>query len=169
MAMHSGARSNVRAGCFDMTSSSGAARFVTPVVHWVALLALCSAYIQGGLTKLFDFAGAIAEMNHFGLTPAMPFAIATIVLELAAPFAILSGKYRWQGALALAGFTLVATFLANRFWELAPPERLMTANAFFEHLGLAGAFALVAWHDLRDRASTVRTHAASLRPSRPEP
>lgn len=138
-----------------MSISSAAARSATPAVHWVALLALCSAYIQGGLTKLFDFAGAIAEMNHFGLTPAMPFAIATIVLELAAPLAILSGRYRWLGALALAGFTVMATFVANRFWELPPPQRLMTMNAFFEHLGLAGAFVLVAWHDLRERAASV--------------
>jgi uncharacterized membrane protein YphA (DoxX/SURF4 family) len=131
--------------------SAAAARFATPAVHWIALLALCSAYIQGGLTKLFNFQGAIAEMNLFGLAPPVPFAIATIVLELAAPLAILSGRYRWLGALALAGFTLMATFVANRFWELAPPARLMTANAFFEHLGLVGAFLHVAWHDLRGR------------------
>jgi uncharacterized membrane protein YphA (DoxX/SURF4 family) len=129
--------------------STVAARLSTPTVQWIALLALCSAYLQGGLTKLFNFDGAIAEMNHFGLTPAAPFAIATIALELAAPLAILSGWYRWFGALALAGFTLIATFLANRFWELAPPERIGTANAFFEHLGLVGAFVLVAWHDHR--------------------
>jgi len=132
-----------------MSISSAAARLATPAIHWIALFALCSAYLQGGLTKLFNFAGAIAEMNHFGLTPAMPFAIATIALELAAPMLVLSGKYRWLGALALAGFTVMATFVANRFWEVAPPERLMTANAFFEHLGLAGAFVFVAWHDLR--------------------
>ncbi len=33
------------------------------------LSALCSAYIQGALTKLFDFEGAIQEMTHFGLLP----------------------------------------------------------------------------------------------------
>jgi uncharacterized membrane protein YphA (DoxX/SURF4 family) len=137
--------------------SAVAARLVTPAMHWIALLALCSAYLQGGLTKLFNFDGAIAEMNHFGLTPAAPFAIATIALELAAPLAILSGWYRWFGALALAGFTLSATFLANRFWEFAPPERIATANAFFEHLGLVGAFLLVAWHDLRRRQHPDRT------------
>jgi uncharacterized membrane protein YphA (DoxX/SURF4 family) len=131
--------------------SAAATRFATPAVQWIALLALCSAYIQGGLTKLFNFDGAIAEMNNFGLTPPVPFAIATIVLELAAPLAILSGRYRWLGALALAGFTLMATFVANRFWELPEPARLMTANAFFEHLGLVGALLLVAWHDAPGR------------------
>jgi uncharacterized membrane protein YphA (DoxX/SURF4 family) len=48
----------------------------------------------------------------------------------------------------LAGFTLLATFLANRFWELAPASRAMAENQFFEHLGLVGGFLLVAWHDL---------------------
>jgi uncharacterized membrane protein YphA (DoxX/SURF4 family) len=56
------------------------------------------------------------------------------------------------GALALAGFTLFATFVANRFWEMAPPERFMAANSFFEHLGLVGGFLLVAWYDLRERS-----------------
>jgi uncharacterized membrane protein YphA (DoxX/SURF4 family) len=31
------------------------------------LLMLCAAYIQGGAQKLFDYPGAIAEMQHFGL------------------------------------------------------------------------------------------------------
>jgi uncharacterized membrane protein YphA (DoxX/SURF4 family) len=57
-----------------------------------------------------------------------------------------------MGALALAGFTLLATFIANRFWEMAGPERFMSANSFFEHLGLVGGFLLVAWHDLEQRS-----------------
>jgi len=42
-----------------------------------------------------------------------------------------------------------ATFIANRFWELPMPDRVMVENAFFEHLGLIGGFLLVAWHDIR--------------------
>ena len=143
-----------------MSSKEGAVRGTAlvrplvglPIVRWIALLGLCAAYLQGGLNKATDFAGAIAEMTHFGLTPAAPFAVATILLELIASVLILSGVYRWAGALALAGFTLLATFLANRFWEIVPPERFMVANSFFEHLGLVGGFLLVAWHDLDDRS-----------------
>ncbi|SPC18145.1 DoxX family protein [Cupriavidus taiwanensis] len=121
-------------------------------LHWLALLLLCAAYLQGGLVKLVDFDGAIAEMQHFGLSPAVPMAIATIVLELGACAMILLGWRRWLGALALALFTLAATFVANRFWQAPPEARFMMANAFFEHLGLVGGFLLVAWHDLRERA-----------------
>lgn len=118
-------------------------------VRWLALLALCSAYLQGGLVKLLDFPGAMAEMQHFGLSPAAPMAIAVIVLELGASLLILSGRLRWLGALALAVFTLAATLMANRFWQVPLAERGTVMNGFFEHLGLAGALVYVAWHDLR--------------------
>lgn len=120
-------------------------------VRFIAYLALCAAYLQGGLVKLTDFPGAVAEMTHFGLSPAPVFAVAVIVLELGASAMILTGRLRWLGALALAGFTLLATALALRFWELPIGQaRFMAANAFFEHLGLVGGFLLVAWLDLQE-------------------
>jgi uncharacterized membrane protein YphA (DoxX/SURF4 family) len=126
-------------------------RLATPAVRWVALLGLCAAYLQGGIVKLTNISGAAAEMSHFGLSPAMPLAILVIALELAASVAILTGYWRWLGALALGVFTVAATFMANRYWEFGSPQRFAIENAFYEHLGLAGGFVLVAWHDLRDR------------------
>lgn len=118
-------------------------------MRFLAYLGLCAAYLQGGLNKLRDFDGAIGEMNHFGVSPAPVFAALVILLELVASVMILTGFFRWLAALALAAFTLLATFLALRFWELPPGmERFMAANSFFEHLGLVGGFLLVAWLDL---------------------
>jgi uncharacterized membrane protein YphA (DoxX/SURF4 family) len=124
-----------------------------PIIGWLALAGLCAAYIQGGLTKLLDFPGAVAEARHFGL-PLPPLAVAlTIMLELGASALILTGHWRWAAALALAAFTLAATFIANRFWDLPPgQERFMMANAFFEHLGLIGAFVYVARADILGEA-----------------
>ena len=130
----------------DAFAASRAARFL-------ALVALCAAYLHGGLTKLWDLPGALAEVEHFGL-PAAPFVVAaTIVTQLAGSALVLSGFYRWVGALWLAFFTLAATFVANRFWELPVAERFMVEIAFFEHVGLIGGFVLVAWIDLRERSS----------------
>ena len=123
--------------------------FATRPVHFIALLGLCAAYIQGGLTKLFDFNAAVAETQSFGLPFAATATAATIVTELVGSALILTGRYRWLGALWLAAFTLFATFLANRFWEMQPPQRFMGENSFFEHIGLIGGFLLVAWLDLR--------------------
>ena len=124
----------------------------SPVLRWIALLLLCAAYLQGGFNKAMDFGSAIAEMNHFGVSPAAPTAAAVIVLELGASVLILTGFYRWLGAVVLAAFTLFATFVALRFWQMpVGQERFMAANSFFEHLGLVGGFLLVAWHDLQGR------------------
>jgi len=123
--------------------------FATRAVYFIALLGLCGAYIQGGLQKLVDFNAAVAETQAFGLPYAAVATAATIVTELVGSALILSGIYRWLGALCLAVFTLFATFVANRFWELVPPQRFMVENSFFEHLGLIGGFLLIAWLDLR--------------------
>lgn len=127
-----------------LLSSRPAAR----AVHALALLALCAAYVQGGLTKALDFDAAIAEMRHFGLQPATPMALSVILLELVASVLVVSGWYRWLGALSLALFTLAASVVANPFWAMAGEARFMATNAFFEHVGLAGGLVLVAWHDL---------------------
>lgn len=129
-------------------------------LHWFALLLLVAAYLQGGLDKAANLSGAIAEMRHFGLEPAAPFAVATIVLELGASLLILAGRLRWLGALALAIFTFAASLLANRFWAAAPPLRIGLENGFFEHLGLVGGFLLVALNDWRARPSVRRSPAA---------
>mgnify|MGYP003617040589 FL=1 len=136
--------------------TSALSRLARPVfgshaIRWLAYLGLCAAYLQGGLNKLMDFQGAVGEMSHFGLSPASLLAGLVIALELGASIMILSGKLRWLGALALAAFTLMATFVALRFWELpVGQERFMAANSFFEHLGLIGGFLLVAWLDLQN-------------------
>jgi uncharacterized membrane protein YphA (DoxX/SURF4 family) len=135
----------------------------TRPVYVSALLGLCAAYIQGGLTKLLDFSAAVAETQSFGLPFAAAATAATIVTELASSALILTGIYRWLGALWLAGFTLFATFVANRFWEMQPPQRFMVENSFFEHLGLIGGFLLVAWLDLR------KSHPASIGDSNAQP
>lgn len=135
-------------------SSSGP---IAGALRWLALLLLCAAYIQGSVTKILDFPGALAEMTHFGLTPAPLFAVGVIGFELLATAMILSGRWRWLAALALAGFTLVATFIAIRFWEMPVGQgRMMAMNSFFEHLGLIGGFILVALDDLARTKETER-------------
>ena len=131
-------------------------------VRWAALLGLCAAYIQGGQYKAAHFGEAIAEMEHFGLWPPAVMAVLVIVVELGGSVLILSGRYRWFGAISLAGFTLLATLLAYRFWEMAPAERMAATNGFFEHLGLMGGFLLVAWHDLKPSEGLPRAPNRAL-------
>ena len=103
-----------------------------------------TAEARGELPRRFLFV-----VKSSGLTPAELFAVGVIVFELAMSALILIGRWRWLAALALAGFTLVATFIAIRFWEMPVGQgRMMAMNSFFEHLGLIGGFILVALDDL---------------------
>lgn len=137
-----------------MSFSIEAGGALSTVMLFLVHLGLCAAYIQGGLVKLTDFPGAVVEMVHFRLNPPALFAVLVIALELGASVMVLTGFLRWLGALALAGFTLLSTLIALRFWEQpAGKVRHADANAFFEHLGLIGGFLLVVWVDLAQSPS----------------
>lgn len=132
-----------------MSFSIEAGGALSSAILFLAHLGLCAAYIQGGLVKMNDFPGAVAEMNHFRLAPPALFAVLVIALELVASAMVMTGVLRWLGALSLAGFTLLSTLVVLRFREQPAGKAGHTnANAFFEHLGLAGGFLLVAWLDL---------------------
>ncbi|CBS89712.1 DoxX family protein [Azospirillum lipoferum] len=111
---------------------------------FLARLALVGAYLLGGLMKLADWPGAVAEQAHFGLHPPELWAALTILVELVGPLLILLDRALWLGAGALGVFTVLAALIANDFWTMAGHDRFMATNAFFEHLGLVGGFALVA-------------------------
>jgi uncharacterized membrane protein YphA (DoxX/SURF4 family) len=125
-------------------------RFVDAVLDWrptwfLARLLLVGAYLLGGLVKLADWQGAVAEQAHFGMHPPAIWAALTIAVELIGPVLILTGRWIWLGAGMLGVFTLLAAFTANAFWTMpAGPERFGATNAFFEHLGLIGGFVLAA-------------------------
>ncbi|MBX7489523.1 DoxX family protein [Qipengyuania sp. GH25] len=115
-----------------------------PVALFVARLLLVSAYLIGGVQKLFDWPSAVAEQTHFGLAPPALWAGLTIVIELVGGIMVLFDWKGWLGAGMLGVFTILAAIVANDFWTMAGHDRFMATNAFFEHLGLAGAFVLSA-------------------------
>jgi len=114
----------------------------------IALLLLCAAYLQGGLSKALNLPAAVAEMQHFGLEPARLFAVAVLLFELAAGAAVVLGWRRSEAAWALAAFTLAASLMANPFWSAPTEQSGMLLNAFCEHLGLIGGLWLAArWRE----------------------
>lgn len=128
----------------------GDPRFVEAILSWpwtgfIARLLLVSAYLLGGVVKLTDWRGAVAEQAHFGLNPPALFAALTIAVELVGSLLILFKRLVWLGAGMLGVFTGFAALTANAFWTMpAGHERFVATNAFFEHLGLIGGFVLLA-------------------------
>ncbi|MEW6640572.1 MAG: DoxX family protein [Pseudomonadota bacterium] len=137
-------------------------RFVDAILGWrgtpvVARVALASAYLIGGLAKLMDFSAAVAEQEHFGLTPGWLWAALAIAVELLGSILVISGRLVWLGAGGLGVLTAVAMLTANNFWALDGAARFAAFNAFFEHLGLIGGFVLVAVLASRTEPSSNRS------------
>jgi len=130
-------------------SGEYAPRWIETILRWratafAARAALTSAYLIGGIAKLSDFPGAVAEQAHFGLQPATLWAVLAIVIEIGGALLIIAGRLVWLAAGALSVLTAVAVLVANDFWAQQGHDRFMALNAFFEHLGLIGGFALAA-------------------------
>lgn len=128
-----------------------------PGTWFLARLALVSAYLVGGVTKLFDFPGAIAEQAHFGLYPAPLWAVLAIGVELGGSVLILLNRLVWLAAGALSVLTLIATIVAEDFWRMQGHARFVAWNSFLEHIGLIAAFALAAM--IADMRSSISSHS----------
>jgi len=143
-----------------MLGASRDPRWVEAILDWrwtwlAARIALSSAYLLGGLTKLFDFSAAVAEQEHFGFHPGWLWASLAITVELIGPVLLISGRLVWLGAGAMGVLTFIASLAANDFWAMHGQPRFTATNAFFEHIGLIAGFvmaALIAAHAQRDRS-----------------
>lgn len=136
---------------------------LNPAMFRAACAALAAAFVYSGVTKLLDLDAALAEAAHFGLQPAPVFAVMVIATQLGGSALMLLARGGGQalGALALAGFTAVATPIGHAFWTLDGAARFHDINAFVEHIGLVGGLLL----GRRWRGPTARRPVES-RPSR---
>jgi putative oxidoreductase len=99
-------------------------------------------YIPAGWGKIGGFAGTSGYIASKGLPlPDVGAAIA-IVVELVAGIMLLVGwKTRWA-ALALAAFTLVATFLFHDFWAAPEAKRFAEQLMFSKNIAIVGGLLL---------------------------
>jgi uncharacterized membrane protein YphA (DoxX/SURF4 family) len=132
-------------------------RWISAMLSWpwlmtAAKIALVSAFVIGGVTKLSDFSAAVAEQERFGLHPGWLWAAATIIVELGGSILVIAGRWVWLGAGGLGVLTAVAMLVANNFWAQTGDARFMAMNLFFEHLGLIAGLVLISILSLRGRA-----------------
>lgn len=109
-----------------------------------ARLLLVGAYLEGGAAKLADWPAALAEQAGLGLRPAAFWAALTVAVELGGSTLVLADRWTWLGAGMLGVFTALAAIIADHFWTMEGAARFAATNAFFEHFGLVGGFALIA-------------------------
>jgi len=111
------------------------------VVAGRVLLALI--FILAGFSKLTGLAGTAGYIASKGLPLPTVLALGAGVLELVGGIALAVGfQARWS-ALALAGFTLVATLLFHNYWAMPVEQQMVQQLMFMKNLAIVGGLLLV--------------------------
>jgi putative oxidoreductase len=101
-------------------------------------------YVESGLRKLIDMGPFIASLVRRGVPQATFWGWIGAPLEFFGGLALLLGAWTRCAALAILVFTIVATAIGHRYWEIAEPAaRRMQHNHFFKNLAMMGGILLL--------------------------
>jgi putative oxidoreductase len=112
----------------------------------VSRLLLAALFLPAGISKIGGFEGTAGYIASVGLPmPAVGAAVAIAVEVLGGVALILGLGTRWA-ALALAAFTLVASFFFHNFWAMPAEQQMMQQLMFMKNIAVVGGLlALVAF------------------------
>jgi putative oxidoreductase len=112
----------------------------------VGRLLLAAVFLPAGLSKITGFAGTVGYIGSVGMPLPTASAVAAIAVEVLGGLALVFGFQTRIAALALAAFTLVASFFFHNFWTLPEAQQMMQQLMFFKNIGLVGGLlTLAAW------------------------
>ena len=104
----------------------------------VARVLLALMFLLAGLSKFGGLEGTAGYIASKGLPMAQLLAIATAALEVGAAVLLIVGwKARWA-ALALAAFTLMASFLFHNYWSLPADKQMVDQLMFMKNIAIVG-------------------------------
>ncbi len=112
----------------------------------VGRLLLAFLFLPAGISKIGGFAGTVGYIASKGLPlPTVAAAIA-ILVEVLGGLALIAGFGTRWAALALAGFTLVATVIFHNFWGMPADQVMVQQLMFFKNIAVVGGLLVLAAH-----------------------
>ena len=113
-------------------------------LNLAARLLMVALFLPAGIGKLTGFAGTVGYISSVGLPlPTLGAAIALIV-EIVGSLALLAGFGTRIAALALAAFTLVASFFFHNYWGVPADQAFMQQLLFFKNIAVVGGLLAIA-------------------------
>ena len=107
-------------------------------------LLLAELFLVAGVRKVLMFAGSAAYFTKLGFPAPEAMTVLAIVVEIGGALLLIVGwKARWA-ALLLALFTVIATFMAHRFWEFDAAAYANQLNHFLKNAAIVGGLLFVA-------------------------
>jgi putative oxidoreductase len=107
-------------------------------------LLLAALFLPAGLAKMTGFAGTVGYIASVGLPAATLAAVAAILVEVLGGVALILGLGTRLAALALALFTLVASFIFHAYWAVPADQAYVTELLFFKNIAVAGGLMVLA-------------------------
>jgi putative oxidoreductase len=112
----------------------------------LARFCLSFVFLWSGVTKALHPAAGKAEIATLGLpNPALLLPL-TVACQICGGLMVLLGFWARLGALALLGFTLIATLLGHGTRGLTGDKRQQQETTIFEHVAIMGGFLFVLIH-----------------------
>ena len=109
----------------------------------VARVLLALMFLFAGIEKFTSLEGTAGYIASAGLPMPKLLALGAGVIEVAASLMLIVGwQARWA-ALALAGFTLLASFFFHNFWALPQDQQLTQMLFFFKNIAATGGLLMV--------------------------
>ena len=110
----------------------------------LARVMLSIVFLWSGIDKAMHWSAGLGEIVTAGLPYPSLLLAATVLTQLGGGLSLALGIFARLGALALGGFTVVATVLFHNFWAVADPiERQQQLTTFLEHVAMLGGFTAV--------------------------
>lgn len=101
-------------------------------------------FLPAGLGKLTGFAGTVGYITSAGLPAPQLAAAFALSLEIIGGLALLLGAGTRVAALALALFTLVASFFFHNYWAVPEAQQFVQQLMFFKNIAVVGGLLSVA-------------------------
>jgi uncharacterized membrane protein YphA (DoxX/SURF4 family) len=124
--------------------ASYGAMAVIELMQVVLRCGLALVFLFAGLDKLTHWRESVDEVTGLGLPAPVFFSAATIVTQLIAGSMVATGIGAILGAVALAGFTSLATALGHRFWLLRGQPARHEFTTALEHVAIISGLLLLA-------------------------
>jgi putative oxidoreductase len=112
----------------------------------IGRLLLASLFLPAGIGKIMGFAGTVGYIASKGLPMPELGAVIAIVVEIGGSIALIAGFGTRYAALALALFTLVASYFFHAYWSV-PAEMVRVQQGLFnKNIAVVGGLLLLAAH-----------------------
>lgn len=115
-------------------------------LSFIGRLLFAVLFLPAGWGKLTGFAGSVAYTASGGVPMPQVATALALVVEIGGSLALIVGLGTRWAALALALFTLVASFFFHNYWAVPADQVMVTQLLFFKNIAIVGGLlTLAAW------------------------